>query len=188
MPVEPIAIVATVLATTNAIHSWLKAKVRKQSITDDLVKVTQMLCDILQPLQEPQNAQKLNKNVLSVLLETAETLTSTKEHLALWQAKTTTMTSILGCLAPMTVIEFLENDREKLKERIMLLTLAIQVATMPGIDMGVKGTGDTMLTAASEGPLEEVRNQDVREFWKHNFGQVNCYFHLEMNIFLNESG
>ncbi len=110
MPVEPFAILAAVLATTRAINVWLKAKDRKQSIIDDLTKVTQLLCDILQPLHETQNAQKLNKNILSVLVETAGTLSSTKEHLALWQAKTTSMTSILGCLAPMAVTELLEDD------------------------------------------------------------------------------
>ena len=52
MPVEPIAILTTVLATARAVHYWLKDKDRKQNIIEDLTKVMQTLCDILQPLQE----------------------------------------------------------------------------------------------------------------------------------------
>ncbi len=134
MPVEPIAILTTVLATAHAINAWLKDKDRKQSIIDDLTKVTQTLCDILLPLQESQDIRRLDKNVLSVLLEIAEALTSTKEHLVLWQAKTASLMSFLSFLTPAKIVGFLEDDQEKLKERIMLLTLALQVAVMPRVD------------------------------------------------------
>jgi hypothetical protein len=173
MPVDPIVILSIVLGTGRAITNWLKDQDRKQAIITDLTRVTQILCDILQPLQDPGNAHKLGTSVLSVILDIAETLTSTKEHLALWQAKSTTVMKLVGFLTPGKVVDFLRDDQDKLKDKISLLTLALQVAAMHVVSGISKDPGEgAHVFATHQDHLKGVENVDVREFWQKTFGQV----------------
>lgn len=56
----------------------------------------------------------------------------------------------------------------------MLLTLALQVAAMPRIRTNVEEEAgkDAKVAESPKDYLEEVTNEDVREFWKKNFQQV----------------
>lgn len=171
MSVEPTVVLKTVLAAAYIINAWLRDDGYRESIINNLTKVIQTLCDILQPLKEPHSTQKLDNSVIALILEIAEVLTSTREHLALRQAKKSFMT-ILGFLTPAKVTELLNSDREELNERITHLALALKSPATRRIIDRTDEPGET--SATPQDYLERVANKDVRDFWEQNFRQV-CF-------------
>ncbi|KAJ6461037.1 hypothetical protein C8R45DRAFT_1029041 [Mycena sanguinolenta] len=160
---DPLSILSTVLSTTIAISRWVGDLKSKESAILDLKNSLSSLTLVLQPLREKAASGGLDSQVgiLACLQDLNESLNTAREHLQTWQdseaRKTGLIVRILAFLDPSQVIGMVKEDSVRLNQTITMLTLAVQLAWVPGHQ-------------STTSPLDFIVSPEAKAFWRQMIG------------------
>ncbi|KAK2462201.1 hypothetical protein APHAL10511_005789 [Amanita phalloides] len=163
------------LSTVYAISGWIEQSHAKREKLRQLNRTTQSLSMVLEPLQQPSEAGKLDKRVVALLYEVAEILNGIKEHLVLWggKQKKSKLVNAISLLSPSVALGMLYDDEKRLAQWMNLFTLSLQVIALRK-QVDEKQT----IEASAELTLDASwmpRNHDVLSFWSESFGEDRVF-------------
>lgn len=164
---DPVSILSTVISTSIALSRWLNDIKSKESAVLDLKSSLSSITVVLHPLREKAAGGALDSQagILACLQDLGGCLDRARDHLHTWQesnARTIGSLSrrIFAFLEPSQFLDMLKEDRARINQTVSTLTLAIQLAWLPGL----QGT-------APVSPLDSIHNQEVKEFWRQMIGE-----------------
>ncbi|OCH92758.1 hypothetical protein OBBRIDRAFT_410451 [Obba rivulosa] len=198
---DPLYIVTAVLSSALAVQRWIRQKQTKNKVIAELSNTVDRVYDILSPLHAslsirdtgwnsqtttllsiPEGHEELppdDLNVVSCLLDTGEALSVLKEHLTLWKEKSLTA-NVLAFLTPQTVIGRLQEDGDRLQQRLNLLSFALQVSTyrtgqrlhrtLQALSSSGQALSSEQVLSSGPSPLDFIKNPDVGRFWREQIG------------------
>ncbi|KAJ7434494.1 hypothetical protein B0H11DRAFT_1938591 [Mycena galericulata] len=165
---DPLSILSTVLSTSIAVSHWLDDLKSQETAILELKSSLSSITLVLHPLREKAASGTLDSQagILACLQDLGECLDCARDHLQTWQESETRKTlgslarRILAFLDPSQVLAMIKDDRVRINQSVATLTLAIQLAWLPGLP-----------ATAPVSPLDSIQNQEVKQFWRQMIGE-----------------
>ncbi|KAJ7760930.1 hypothetical protein B0H16DRAFT_555339 [Mycena metata] len=162
---DPLSILSTVLSSAIAIYRWVGDLKSKENAILDLKSCLSSLTLVLHPLREMAASGKLDSQVgiLACVQDLSECLSTAREHLQTWQeseaqkAGPINFKRILAFLDPSQAIGMVKEDAVRINQTITMLTLAIQLASTPGL-------------RSTTSSLDFIVNAEAKAFWRQMIG------------------
>ncbi|KAJ6459417.1 hypothetical protein DFH09DRAFT_1231462 [Mycena vulgaris] len=169
---DPLSILSTVLSTSISIYRWVNDLRSKDSAILDLKGTLSTATLVLHPLREKAASGELDSQagILACIEDLGECLDRARDHLQTWQEsearkKGSLSRRILAFLDPSQVLVMIEEDRVRLNQIIGILTLAIQLAWMPGLH-------NAAIQSSPTSPLDFIANSEAKAFWSQMIGET----------------
>ncbi|TFK38757.1 hypothetical protein BDQ12DRAFT_683283 [Crucibulum laeve] len=122
---EVISVITTVYTVTRAITDYLDQREEKNATTQQITGITKQIQTLLQPLLAPQNAKKVQPQLLGSIRNIGDVLTMTEEHLTLW--KESRSSRLISFFDPSSVTKQLKDDAQLLNQHLVILIAAIAI-------------------------------------------------------------
>ncbi|KAJ7471168.1 hypothetical protein B0H11DRAFT_1373305 [Mycena galericulata] len=178
---DPLSILSTVLSTSIAVSHWIDDLKSQETAILELKSSLSSITLVLHPLREKAASGTLDSQagILACLQDLGECLDCARDHLQTWQESETRKTlgflarRILAFLDPSQVLAMIKDDRVRINQSVATLTLAIQLAWLPGLP-----------ATAPVSPLDSIQNQEVKQFWRQMIGESGAYsFRCPLTVF-----
>jgi len=177
---DPISIIASVIALASALQTWLSAREEQNEVVQSLSFTVKRISAIIDPLHSKDTAERLNPAVVDTFRGLGEALLRTREHLGLLEDSGDggsanvykRVVKVVKFLRPADVVKKLQNDERQLTNQLVLVLFAITTQSFFNNHVPGRGGHDT---TQGEIILAGVTNREIREFWRDYVGaKVVC--------------
>lgn len=164
----PLTIVTSILSAVIAVQTCLSQEDKKDVAIVNLSTTVDLVFDILEPLQDERLAKTLDSNVILCLLAIGDALGRIQDHISIWKDQGIPQNGLLrrGCTSHSGILEYLRDDRQRLKQLVVVVTLALQLSCL--IDERSKMS--LVQNSPGTSSLESIQNPDVKNFWRTEIG------------------